>query len=184
MRARRRLTLVRRWTVVACLLGGCAPVQAAGDSLEPVEPSPAVAVAPSAWPCRLVVANDLRPRVMTLWEGSPTFRQQCARIGRAGATVLLRTANSVQIQRPALSRIGTSADGVTIAQVFVQMGADTVEHIGHELEHVVEYLDKVDLRQRLVRHGSGVTVSSVGYETDQAIDAGTRVAREVRESRR
>jgi hypothetical protein len=184
MRARRRLTLVQNWTVVACLLGGCAPVQAAGDSLEPAEPSAAAAVPPAALPCRLVVANDLRPRVTTLWEGSPTFRQQCARIGRAGATVLLRTANSVAIQRPALSRIGTSADGVTIAQVFVQVSADTVEHIGHELEHVLEYLEKIDLRQKLVRHGSGVTVSAVGYETDRAIDAGTRVAREVRDSRR
>src|SRR5688572_18484900 len=92
MRARRRLPLVRSWTVVACLLGYVAPVDAAGDSFAPREPAAATEVVAAAWPCRLVVANDLRPRVKTLWEGSPTFRQQCARIGRAGATVLLRTA--------------------------------------------------------------------------------------------
>ena len=119
-----------------------------------------------------------------LWERSATFRHQCARLARAGAVVFLRTATSVQIQRPAQSRIGTSADGVTVAHVLVRLSADTFENIGHEFEHVLEYLERVNLRKALAHHRSGVTVSGVGYETDRAVAAGTRVARDVRDSRR
>ena len=183
MRARRPLTLVRSWTVVACLGAACLPARAAVDSFN--APQPATEGVPaSAWPCRLVVTDDLLPRVRIIWERSPTFRSQCARLARAGALVLLRTATSVEIQRPAQSRIGISADGVTVAQVLVRMSADSVEHIGHELEHVLEHLEKVNLRAMLARHRSGVTVSVVGYETDRAVAAGRRVAREVRDSGR
>ena len=184
MCARGHLTLMHSWTVVACLLAPGAPARAVADSVDPsqllaIEEAPA-----SAWPCRLVVANDLLPRVQVVWERSPTFRSQCARLARAGALVLVRTATSVQIQRPALSQIGVSADGVTLAHVRVQVSADSVEHIGHELEHVLEYLEKVNLREKLAHLRSGVTMSGVGYETARAIDAGRRVAREVRDSRR
>ena len=184
MRAHRHLTLIRSWTVAACLVAACAPARAAADSSGPSQPWASEGAPASAWPCRLVVAKDLLPRVQILWERSPRFRAQCARLARAGAVVLLRAATSVQIQRPAQSRIGVSADGVTVAQVLVRMSADTLEHIGHELEHVLEYLDKVNLREKLAHLRSGVTVSDVGYETDRAIDAGRRVAREVRDSQR
>ena len=181
MRARRQPVWFRIWIVVACLVAACLPARAAAHSVDPSQPS-AVEEVPAAWPCRLVVATELLPRVQMVWERSATFRQQCARIGRAGAIVLLRTATSVQIPRLALSRIGVSADGVTVALVLVRRSADSVEHIGHELEHVIEYLEKVNLREELAEHGSGVTKSRVGYETDRAIDAGRRVAREVRQS--
>ena len=181
MRARRHLTLLRSWTVVACLVAACPPTRAAARSVDLTSQQPAAEEAPAApWPCRLVVANDLLPHVRIAWERSPTFRQQCARIARAGAFVLLRTATSAQARRPAQARIGVSADGVTIAHVLVRLSADSVEHIGHELEHLVEHLDKVNLRDKREVHRSGVTASSVGYESDRAIDAGRRVAREVR----
>jgi hypothetical protein len=182
MRAHRHLTLLRSWTVAACLVAACTPTRAAADSSDPSQPWTSEGAPVSAWACRLVVANDLLPQVQILWKRSLTFRAQCARLARAGAVVVLKTATSVQIQRPAQSRIGVSADGVTVALVLVRMGADTLEHIGHELEHVLEHLDKVNLRERLAHLRSGVTVSDVGYETDRAIDAGRRVAREVRES--
>ncbi|AMY08478.1 hypothetical protein LuPra_01678 [Luteitalea pratensis] len=179
-----RLNLILSWTVVACLAATCAPARAAADAVDPPQPSTAEGDPVSAWPCRLLVANELLPRVQIVWERSATFRQQCARLARAGAVVFLRTATSVQIQRPAQSRIGISADGVTVAHVLVRLSADTVEHIGHEFEHVLEYLERVNLREALAHHRFGVTVSGVGYETDRAVAAGTRVAREVRDSRR
>ena len=184
MGARRHLILIQSWTVVACLGAAYAPAGAAADAVEPSQPTAVEAGPASAWPCRLLVANELLPRVQIVWERSATFRQQCARLARAGALVFLRTATSVQIQRPAQSRIGVSADGVTVAHVLVRLSADTVEHIGHEFEHVLEYVEKVNLRETLAHHRSGVTESGVGYETDRAVDAGMRVAREVRDSRR
>ena len=74
------------------------------------------------------------------------------------------------------SLIGVSADGVTVARVLVPLNAETVELIAHEFEHVLEYLDGVS-----DRHRSGVTLGD-GYETERAIKAGLRVAREVRAS--
>jgi len=67
--------------------------------------------------------------------------------------------------------------------VLVQLRTDSVEHIGHEVEHVLEFIEKVNLREKLAHPRSGVTMSGVGYETDRAVDAGRRVAREVRDNR-
>lgn len=183
MQARRHPTLCCSWALAACLVAAGQPPSAAARSLDPPSQPSAAEEAPAApWPCHLVVANELLPRVTLAWERSATFRQQCARIAHAGAFVLLRTATSVQIRRPAQSRIGVSADGVTVAHVLVRMSDDSVEHIGHELEHVLEHLEKVNLRDKRNGHRSGVSASGVGYESDRAIDAGRRVAREVRES--
>jgi len=182
MCARRHRAGCRSWTLVACLFAACAPGRADAQSVDPSQPLATGQVSTPAWPCRLVVADELLSRVKIVWERSATFQHQCGRIARAGAIVLLRTATSVQIQRPAQSRIGISASGVTVAQVLVQVSTDSVEHIGHEVEHVLEYLEKVNLRDRIAHHRSGVTVSGVGYETDRAINAGRRVAREVHDS--
>ncbi len=126
-----------------------------------------------AWPCRLVIAPDLRTSVELAWARSPTFRAQCERLAAAGILVVLRRAASVQAPRRAESLIGVAADGVTVARVLVPLNAETVELIAHELEHVLEYLDGVS-----DRHRSGVTLGD-GYETERAIKAGLRVAREV-----
>src|SRR5690606_29281047 len=134
MRVGRCLILVPSWTVV-CLVVTCPPARAAARSVDLMsQPSTAEEAPAEPWPCRLVVARELRPRVAIAWERSATFRDQCIRIARAGAFVLLRTATSVQIRRPAQSRIGVSADGVTVAHMLVRISADSVEHIGHELE--------------------------------------------------
>lgn len=183
MRARRELTLLLSWTVAASVVPFCAPGSALADSSPLAVSTNVDQVRAPAWPCRLVVASDLRPSVATVWERSQTFREQCTRLARTNTLVLLRTATAVEIRRPAQSLIGVAQDGATVAHVRIRLSGDRLEHIGHELEHVLEYLDKVNLRAGAGRHRSGITVSSVGYETDRAIDAGTRVAREVRASR-
>ena len=176
MRARRHLTLIRSWTVVACLVAACAPARAAADSVDPSQPSATEEAPASAWPCRLVIAKALRPSVQLAWARSPTFRSQCARLAQAGTIVFVHSVTSVQILRQAQSVIGVTADGATVARVLVRLNADTVEAIAHEFEHVLEYLEGVDHRR------SGTMLSHDAYETDRAMDAGTRVAREVRDS--
>jgi hypothetical protein len=168
--------------VVALLVLTCGspvPVAASLDVVEQVTP---VSVAAPPWPCRLVVASDLRPSIDVAWQRSPTFRAQCERLARAGALVLLHRATVVQTKRQAHSEIGVSADGVTVARVLVRLNAETVELIAHELEHVLEHLDGVNLVAKADRHRSGVLLSGDAYETDRAIEAGQRVAREVRDS--
>ena len=176
MRARRHLTLIRSWTVVACLVAACAPARAAADSFDPSQPSATEEAPASAWPCRLVITKALRPSVQLAWARSPTFRSQCARLAQAGTIVFVHSVTSVQILRQAQSVIGVTEDGATVARVLVRLSADTVEAIAHEFEHVLEYLEGVDHRR------SGTMLSHDAYETDRAMDAGTRVAREVRDS--
>jgi hypothetical protein len=178
MRARRHLPLLRRWTVVACLLAAWAPARAAAVVVDPDQPSATERAPASAWPCRLVITKELRPLVQLAWGRSPTFRSQCARLAQAGTIVFVHVVTSGRILRQAQSVIGVTRDGATVARVLVRWSADTVEHIAHEFEHVLEYLEGVDHRR------AGIMLSHDAYETDRAMDAGTRVAREVRGSQR
>jgi hypothetical protein len=175
MRARRHLTLIQSVTLIACLVAACAPVRVAAAS-DPSKPPATEEVAASVWPCRLVITKTLRASVQLAWMRSSTFRAQCARLAQAGTIVFVHAVSSVQILRQAQSVIGVTADGATVARVLVRPGADTVEHIAHEFEHVLEYLEGVDHRR------TGAMLSHDAYETDRAMDAGTRVAREVRDS--
>jgi hypothetical protein len=117
----------------------------------------------------------LRPTVQVAWTRSPTFRSQCARLAKAGTIVFVHVVSSVQIRRQAQSVIGITRDGATVARVLVRSSADIVELLAHEFEHVLEYLEGVDHRR------SGTMLSHDAYETDRAMDAGRRVAREFRE---
>jgi len=55
-----------------------------------------------------------------------------------------------------------------------------VELIAHELEHVLERLEGVNFLLGAQVRGSGISLSGGTFETTRAIDAGRRVAREVR----
>ena len=171
----------RWWPVLAVVLLVCGQASVIASPLNTPQQSTAQPAAPP-WPCRLIVADDLRESVELAWERSPTFRSQCERLAAAGTLVLLHRASSAQISQQAQSTIGVSGDGVTIARVRVRLTVDTIELIAHELEHVVEYIDDVKLAAKASRHRSGVTLVGGAYETDRAVEAGLRVAREVRES--
>jgi hypothetical protein len=58
--------------------------------------------------------------------------------------------------------------------------ADMVELVAHEIEHVCEQIEGVDLRALSLRHDSGVYDMGGHYETQRAIAAGHRVSRELR----
>jgi len=82
------------------------------------------------------------------------------------------------------TRIGTTPEGVLVARILVRRSADSVELIAHELEHVVEKAEGTKFLFEAVRPGSGVSLSSSAFETQRAVEAGRRVAREVREETR
>jgi len=135
---------------------------------------------PSAWPCRLLVVTDLRDVVDLAWRTSVTFRNQCRTIAAARAVVIVQT--SADLWR-AQARIGRS-EGVTVARIRVSHKAkavEAIELIAHELEHVLERVEGVRLQMESHRPGSRVSLLSGGaFETQRAIDAGHRVAHEVR----
>jgi hypothetical protein len=87
----------------------------------------------------------------------------------------------------ALTRLSRQADGSLHAEISVGRFDDDVELIAHEIEHVIEQLDEIDLSSLAALPGTGVHRTSLTdeiFETSRAAQTGVRVAREVRETRK
>jgi len=140
----------------------------------------------SPWRCGLIVPSSLRGVVAAGWEHSATFRKQCQRLAEAHAIVILG-ALTLPKARPAKARISVCSDGSVVARVDVSLNARTLELVAHELEHVLEQVDRVNLAMqaalsRSLTSPSGMAVRLPGgeFETRRAIEAGLRVAAEFR----
>jgi hypothetical protein len=149
---------------------GVMRIFAAGDA-------PAVLALPS----NLMIPADLRPVIDSMLRRSPTFRRQCLRIAEAsGLTIVLQYFAWPTVHVRARTRI-TIRDGARRANVEIRPADDSVELIAHEIEHVIEQLDGVDLSTRAALPASGVHLCADGaYETIRAIRIGQAVADEVR----
>ena len=126
-------------------------------------------------------AGALRPLVEAMLRRSPTFRQQCRRLvnARLGSISLRR--EMLRGSR-ALTDV-TAVKGRLFAIVRLGAGDDDVELIAHEIEHIIEQLDGVDLRARAQLSGTGVFLCSRGtFETVRSIRAGLKVAQEFRQN--
>jgi hypothetical protein len=124
--------------------------------------------------------------VDSAWDDSATFRHQCRTLGAARATVVVTAASPWELDRAA-ARIAVSAEGTVFARVRVRLGRDgnIVELIAHEIEHVLERVEGINLLMEWRRGRSNVRLLSGGaFETGRAIDVGRRVAREVHETAR
>lgn len=139
---------------------------------------------PPTLPCRVLAQPHLRALLDQLWAGSVTFRQQCRRLWGAGAVVVLQGASAAETVWNAESRIGLLDSGRVMARVRVRLGRESVEVIAHELEHVLERLDGIQLALDAMRPGSGTTLAGGAFETRRATEAGRRVAKEVRQAAR
>jgi hypothetical protein len=133
----------------------------------------------------LTVTPLYQPTVQDMLRRSPTFRRQCARIASAvGLMVDVRSEPS-RSTAAAWTTIRRPSDDVMHASVIVTPVGRTAELIAHELEHVIEQLDGVNLKQKASIHASGVRHCACGaeetFETTRAIATGLRVAREVGE---
>ena len=104
-----------------------------------------------------------------------------AQLAASGATLIVEAVSPNQMWR-ALTRIGRSEDGVTIAQARVRPCPQAVELIAHELEHVLEYVEGFKFLMEARRGNSRVSLIGGSYETRRAVDAGRRVAQEVRDA--
>jgi hypothetical protein len=116
---------------------------------------------------------------------SPTFRRQCRRIANATRmTVVLewfRPTGDVHLR--ARTMLSTTPEGLQHARVGIRPIENVVELIAHEIEHVIEQLDKVDLRTLAAVPASGVRgcgCRDQTFETIRAIRAGRAAAEEVR----
>ena len=156
-----------------------------GDETEPLRGRVVEAGPPPSpttpWPSQLLIPGDLREFAELAWNHSATFRDQCRQLGAARAVVIVR---SSQETWRAQALIGLSADGVTVAHVRVRRSPRAVELIAHELEHVLERTEGINYLLQTTRPRSGVSLSGSSFETRRALDAGRRVAEEVRAATR
>jgi hypothetical protein len=121
--------------------------------------------------------------VQDMWQRSPTFRRQVARLSGAALIVTIDTCGGDCLASVRGQTTMTFAHGAVIrAHARIRSSiVEVPELIAHELEHVIEQLDGVDLA-RLARQGNHVirTDARGPYETARANSIGRAVASEYR----
>jgi Tol biopolymer transport system component len=159
---------VRFWAVSAGLL---VVTQLAG-----------LAAAPLGLPSNLDVSPVFQPFLDRMWQSSPTFRHQCRRLGRetgVRVTVLVEDRPGRALSLHARTVLARQGGLLVSARVYLKPGLDAAELIAHEIEHILEQLDGVDLKTQA--GGGAVWKTDDGaFETRRAIEAGQRVAQELR----
>ena len=132
-------------------------------------------------PPNLSTAAVFEPYLDRMLLTSPTFRSQCRRLGAAPVRVHLWLEDPQR--RPSFSArtVFERHKGVVVAaNVFLLPSLNAVELIAHEIEHVLEQLDGVDLETQ-VGSGNVWKREDGAFETRRAMEAGLRVAREAKE---
>jgi hypothetical protein len=145
----------------------------------PAEP-PAL---PTGFPKNIVVQPELRATIVRLWAGSPTFRAQCLKIGAKSlyrVAVTLDPVLALNSNYRAQCTLRVYSTGFVSARVTIPSSRDLDELIAHELEHIVEHIEGVDVRRNLSRSGTGAWDAGRGrIETVRATRAGRQVRDEL-----
>jgi hypothetical protein len=162
-----RIPHIHRPAIVLCILSFTSP-----------------AFAQLALPSNFDVPTMYRELVESMADRSPTFRGQLQRIAAApGLTIDLEVVPHIVGARAA-TRMVRQIDGLD-ARIQVARFDNVVELIAHEIEHVIEQIEGVDLAA-----GAGlpdaeiysVNASRMSFETARAARAGLSVAQEVRDA--
>ena len=135
-------------------------------------------------PASIRVSTVLQPSVSALLRKSATFRQQCARIAaarHARVRIVATAGPREQLAPRARGTITRHSYGALRAVIEIPVSGDHAELIGHELEHVLEQIEDLDL-PALARAGRRdiVEVHAGMFETARAKAAGLAIAYEAR----
>ena len=145
-----------------------------------------VAAAPdhTVIPSNFIVNSIYRKVVDNMLKRSAMFRRQMLRV--AGAPQLTVRLEMTPQPGPTWARATTSfvrqRNGQLTANIAINPMDDDAELIAHELEHVIEQLDEIDLAAQAARSGTGVRSTGGNgspFETTRAIRVGRQVAHEV-----
>jgi hypothetical protein len=141
--------------------------------------SAAVSRPEAALPPNLVAPHVLRPLLTRMWRSSATFRRQCAQVAEHPEVTIRVALDPRTTHGRALSRVHRRETGLSASvQIEMRDPARYVEYLAHELEHVLEQIEGVDL-VRLKRQGvDGVEHVGGQDETARARSVGRAVARE------
>lgn len=135
-------------------------------------------------PENLHVVDDMREVVATLLARSQTLRAQCARIAATprARIVVEVTGNRLGAQARARATARRYDSGLltVVIELPAMAIADYAELLAHELEHVIELIENVDLTELMKQRSAGVTKTSEGlFETTRAQAAGKAAAAEM-----
>ena len=135
-------------------------------------------------PPNVVIPDMYRPLLNTILRHSPTFRRQCLRIAAESGLTVYITIEPLNVTSDvrAITRVTREQNGRRVARVVIGPMNDTVELIAHELEHVIEQLDGVDLESLAGRARTGVYKQNGlpgSFETVRARDIGRKVTAEI-----
>jgi hypothetical protein len=165
---------------IVCLTVGLtalAAASAAGRSNRPErDPSRALTAR------NVQVSPELAPCVGMMLQRSVTFRALYDALARREQLIVGVSLDLGQPPRTrrAETQIRRFSSGLRVAAVTVYGVRDLVELIAHELEHVREQMEGVNLTLQAVTHGPGVTrLGNGAFETTRAVDVGRTVANEV-----
>lgn len=136
-----------------------------------------------ALPANLDLPSGFDNWVHDIWRRSPTFRRQCHRLKVSPSWHVKVSVHPQLLGMRAHTEFRRASNGDMTA--LVELGfqnTEMVELLGHELEHVIEQIDGIDLAQ-LARQGAhGVSGQHAHhYETARAVAAGLKVAKECKE---
>jgi hypothetical protein len=143
------------------------------------------AASPDGEAMAMVLARDapemLRETLVEMYETSPTFRRQCRRLAAVGPVPIRLHVDARLPSASARARTSFDSRGgrVVAADVVLPASRDVSELIAHEIEHVLEQLDGIDLGQH-TDTAAAWRSSGGAFETARAITIGRRVAKEVR----
>lgn len=129
------------------------------------------------------IQPELRDEVMAAYAASPTFRELCHFIDRTmklniGIVIDKKMAADRVCRAQCVMRVYES--GLITARIVLPGPIDITELVAHELEHVRERVEGINLAERFARRTPGVFRLKDGrFETQRAADLGRRVKAEV-----
>jgi hypothetical protein len=132
-------------------------------------------------PPNLRVPRDLRAVLQDALRRSPTFQRQMQTLLHTQRVRMSVTYGGLRGMRlfQARSIVRHHQWGALVVDTTLFAPADMVELFAHEMEHVCEQIEGLDLRALAAARDSGVYDVGGHFETQRAINAGHRVAREM-----
>lgn len=115
-----------------------------------------------------------------MWQGSPTFRRQWTRL--AGARVRVSIVLNPMLSGWTRAHAQLSRTHDLRVQIYLPLvNRSAIEYLAHEIEHVLEALDGVDLPEAVAQrvHGATAVGRPPAFETNRAKAIGRRVLSEV-----
>ena len=136
-------------------------------------------------PSNIQVVENAREVLTDLLALSPTLLSQCRRIGMAPhVRVLIRLVPPTGMLWRARGTIARHEAGALVAMLEIPVSPEFVELLSHELEHVIEQMEGVNLAALASMRGHLAYRDDIGrFETVRAIGAGRAAAGEVRQAR-